>query len=608
MKIRTSLSGASVPTRLHGGIRRRNLELAASAAALVGIVVIAFIPVLGNPFVDWDDTQNFLQNPHYRGLGWAQVWWAWTGVRIGVYQPVSWMLLEVQYAIWQLNPWGYHFVSVVLHALNAGLLLLLLLELIRRSVPAAYAARPRQCLASCWLAAASFAVHPLRTEVVAWASCQPYLPCAFFFMLAAWCYLKAFPPDGTRRPTWFWLAFACFVASLLSKAVAVTLPFVLLILDGYPLRRLKPGPGGTSLAGLCLEKRAHFAASAVFMGIALAAKPHAAVVTSSASEHLLRVSQAAYGIWFYAVKTIVPVNITALYGAPVATFPLELPFVVSLVGTVVVTGLAIRLRRRIPALLAAWASYVVILAPNLGVVKVTTQIAADRYSYVALIGPTALVAGLLLTGMDWAWRRRGRALQVVASGLALLAVAVLIDLSRQQALTWRSTEALWRHALAHGGADVLAVHNNLAMALLREGRLSEARDHLQRVVRLSPNSAGAHNNFAVLLDREGRFGEAERHFREAIRLDASSDEPHANLGALLVRRGDIRQGIAEYVAAIGLNAESTAVGRLEDVLLVARSQIGPRLAPLVQAVVERPGDATGVRALREALELEVTKP
>ena len=168
---------------------RRAGSPAPSAATLV-----AFLPSLDNGFVaTWDDGPNLLENPHLRGLGWPSFSWAWRTFLLGVYQPLAWLLFFAQYAVWGLEPWGYHLVSLLGHAVNAILFFLLTRALLERARPD-LADRDRTFGAA--LAAALFAVHPLRVEVVAWASCQPYLPCAFFCLLAA----ARVSPRLRRRP------------------------------------------------------------------------------------------------------------------------------------------------------------------------------------------------------------------------------------------------------------------------------------------------------------------------------------------------------------------------------------------------------------------------
>ena len=206
-------------------LRRRSAPAGyvAGLGALVAVLAfLAFLPVLANGFVDWDDEKNIILNPYFQGWGWTYFRWAWTTFLLGVYQPLAWLLLEAQYFLWQLDPQGYHLVSLLLHSVNAVLLYTLTLMLMRRGDPRSCQLFPRASAAAAAAAAVLFAVHPMRTEVVAWVSSQPYLPCATFCLLSLLAYLRAFPAmsvgDGPHRG-WLLASIGLFAAALLCKAM-----------------------------------------------------------------------------------------------------------------------------------------------------------------------------------------------------------------------------------------------------------------------------------------------------------------------------------------------------------------------------------------------------
>ncbi len=316
------------------------------AIPLALFVIAAFIPALDNGFVSWDDDDNFLDNPFYRGLGAAQLRWACSTFWLGVYQPLAWLLFGAQYVIWKLDPRGYHLTSILFHAANAVVLYFLTVKLLVRCRPDSLLRSPWTCAASAGLATALFTVHPLRVEAVAWASCQPYLPCALFSMLAVLAYLRAFPRGSSRRWGWLVGSFVLFVAALLSKAVAVTLPAVLLILDVYPLRRFGNGPGRwyrSSARRVLLEKVPFVLVSLVFMGIAIAAKPQTQVYIKR-YDASARLAQACYAPWFYMSKTVLPLGLVALYPTPGDMDWLAPLFLLGIVGTLAMSVLLFLLR------------------------------------------------------------------------------------------------------------------------------------------------------------------------------------------------------------------------------------------------------------------------
>jgi Tfp pilus assembly protein PilF len=564
------------------------------AVVLIVLVVLAFFPCLQNDFVSWDDEKNFLSNPSYRGLGWAQIAWDWTSFQIGVYQPLAWMLLGAQYLLFGLNPSGYHLASLVLYALNTVVLFVLTLALLIRVRPDWPKEAPLALVLAAGFVVALFAVHPLRTEVVAWASCQPYLPCALFAMLAVLAYLRAFPEGSPPRLNWLVAAFALFAAALCSKAVAVSLPVVLLILDVYPLRRLGGGPGrwfAHEVRAVWWEKVPFALLSVLFMGLA---------VSGRAQEHHLvavpkwgiaaRIAQACYGIGFYALKTIVPWNITPYYPVPERVVWYELPFVACIAGTLALSVALFLLRRRWPGLLAVWLSYLVILAPNLGLVRIGEQIAADRYSYTAMLGAVALVAaaiGRILQGA-----RRTRWLAAVGGVAATALVLVLVPLARAQCRIWRTSETLWAHAASHGASTrSFLVHDGLGSALLQEGRLEEARKEFAEALRLNPNHTSAHNNLGLLLLRQGALEDAWKEFSEVLRLNPNHADAHNNLGLILLRQGRTEEARQEFSEAVRLNPDFGEAHNNLGVVLQSQGQLDGARAAFAETVRINPGNA-----------------
>ncbi len=470
-------------------------------AALVLAIVAAFSPALDGKFLNWDDDRNFVENASFRGLGSAQWHWAWQTYHLGVWQPLAWLFFGAQWCGSGLQPRTYHGVSLAIHILNCAVLYLVVVRLL--GFAGSGTLTHDRTWGRVFAAAATllFAVHPLRVEAVAWVSAQPYLPAALFYLLAILSYLESF--RYSRSPAagrgWLLATYLCFAIAVMFKAVAVSLPFALLILDIYPLRRR----GWRKL----WEK---FPLLLIALPVCLWA---AAAKDASASRAPLhefnldaRLAHAAHGLVFYLNKTALPKNLSPYYSLPKDLSLSTGRYALAAGIVVAVTVLTVLARRRWPAMLAAWAAYIVILLPNLGLIQIGQQLATDRYSYLAMMPITALFAGLFLACYRCdAMRKAG--VPVVILFLTLLATGGLAWASRGQSRVWHDSKSLWSRALLIE-PNCSVAHCNLGEALLREGRYTDASFYLSRAIDLDPDFAFAYSNFAVLLSNAQRFEDA----------------------------------------------------------------------------------------------------
>ncbi len=579
----------------------------ALAIRLALLAFTALLPAIGIGYLSGDDDSNFLNNMGFRGVGWTNLRWAWTTVMIGVYQPVAWMLLEVQYAAWGLSPRGYHIANLTLHAVNAAILFVLTLALVRRALPDLGEDDQERLEWSAALAVALFAVHPFRAEVVSWTSCQPYLPCALFSMLTLLTYLKAHEPGRSTRSRLAWLAgsFLLCLAAILSKAPAVVLPAVLLILDVYPLRRFDRD--WRQALRIALEKVPFGLLSLQMMAVAVYARH--SLEASVVHPLPFRIAQACYGASFYLGKTLVPTGLSAFYPFPRQPVWTEPRFLLGIAFVVVASAVAWGYRRRWPALAAGWAAYLVILAPSSGLVPMGRAMMADRYTYLAMMAWVApLTAGVFLLSRSERFPRWNR--RVVAPG-ALVAILGLSVLSWFQCATWRSDEALWTNAFEHGGADssdvqnglglvrahqgrydeaeryfakaleidpkLASAENNMGLVLLDQGKLSPALPHFFAALRLKPNSASVYNNLGKVLNRQGKQADSAFFFKEAVRLNPYSPEMHNNLGMTLLEMGQADAAVVEFQAALQIKPTyRRARENLEKALAFRETRFSPR--------------------------------
>ncbi len=545
------------------------------AAPLALLAVVPFLPVLANGFVNLDDHANFLENPRYRGLGRPQLSWAWTTHWLGAYQPMAWMLFEAQYTACQLNPEGYHLTSLLLHALTALAAYSLTLTLVGRACPDLLNTNPTGVVLGSTLATALFLVHPLRVEVVAWASCQPYLPCIALAALAVRAYLVAVEAAPSRYALGLIGAWALLALALLFKATAMALPAVLLILDYYPLRRLGGGPGrwfGPPARRVWREKLPFFALSLVFAALAVQAKQSTdSLVALEQRGVLFRIAQACYDVGFYLRKTVWPTGLCAYYPVPNGFGWGSLPVQASAALVTVASVAVFRLRRRHPGLLATWLAYLALLAPNLGLVTVGNTIAADRYSDLATLSGLPVLAAVIarLTGPG-----RGRApitLAVATAGLGLL--VVLGGSSWALCRTWRDTVSLASHALSQG-ARAPEVYLGLGWGLQQRGDLAGATATYRAALRLEPAHVPALIRLGMVRLRQGHLGEATELLTEAVRLQPEAPETHNGLGKVFAARQRLDDAIAQFTEALRLRPDfAEARSNLALVRWLARREV-----------------------------------
>jgi tetratricopeptide (TPR) repeat protein len=512
---------------------RRLAGSRALAAAVVGAAtLVAFAPILGNGFVDWDDYGVLRDNPHFRGLGVAQIAWAFDTYHMGHYQPLTWLSFGADYLLWGMDPRGFHATSLLLHALNAALAFLLIEAILARaSAPGSESTRRLAAMAG----ALFFALHPLRVEVVAWAAVRGHLIASALALLATLLYVRR----GRSSPA----ALALFGASLLAKATAVTLPVVLLLLDHFVLHRLARERPGAVLR----EKLPWLGLVGLFLLLALSAQAASgALLGGGAVEHGVgaRLLQAAYGLCFYLTKTALPVGLAALYPIDQRLAPPEAVFYACALAVVAITAACLAARRRWPGLLAAWLAYAVLVSPVLGLAQSGFQIAADRYTYLACLPFAVLLAwGLARTAARPAARRW------LAPAVGAL-LALLAALAWQQTRVWRDSVSLWeRAASVHPESGLVAYYRG--NALRGDGRLRDALAAYDHALALGlPLRASAHTNRGLTRGALGERGRALEDLDEAIRLAPSAQR--------LMNRGSAR------LQADAAGAEPDLAGAIAD--------------------------------------------
>ncbi|HEY2905533.1 MAG TPA: tetratricopeptide repeat protein [Vicinamibacterales bacterium] len=555
--------------------------------------VLAFLPTLGNGFVNFDDDRLLLHNPYLRLAPAQTLRWIFSTTFLGHYQPLAWLSLWMDYAIGGVSPVVYHVDSLLWHAAAGVVAYSVLVDLLSRT-EAGRSAEPVRLRACAAAGALFWAVHPLRVESVAWISERRDPVSLVCWLLALRACLLALDAGSERQATrWRIGSYALLTLSLLAKAWGMTFFLTLLAIDIFPLRRLPVGPGAVTDAryrAVWREKIPYAllgAAAGAGAWLAQRVQPDTMLSTGEWSG-TARFLQAAYGLCFYVWKTLWPTNLAAMYELPARLQPsLTSLFVVCLIVAAAAAAAIVVTARRHPEFLAAAIAYVATVAPVLGFAQSGPQLVADRYAYVSSLAFSAIVAGGLLILSQRSWSR-----------VAAPTIACLVALG---ALTWRQTEVwhdsatLWLHALETGHPSYVA-YVNYGQAVRAEGRLDEAIASYRRALAIRPQAGNGWYNLANSLKAAGRNDEAERAYIVAIDHLSWKVDAQVNLGNLYFARHELPAAIRQYRAATEMVAQ------------VAPAEFTPEPYLYLGIALSDSGDRDGARtALGVALRYPATR-
>jgi protein O-mannosyl-transferase len=493
---------------------------------LAGATAAVYSRACENGFVNYDDDSYVERNATVqKGLTAESVRWAFTTTEMVNWHPLTWLSFELDYQVFGLKPAGFHLTNMVLHVLNTLLLFVALRALTGAVWRSAFVA-------------ALFALHPLHVESVAWVSERKDTLSTLFWMLTLVSYAFYARRPGVLR---YLLVVVPFALGLLAKSMLVTLPFVLLLLDWWPLGRLRPAP--VPVLRLLLEKLPLLLLAAASCAVTLVAQSQGGEANPVA-ELPLRLENAAVSYVAYLGMTLWPYALYLFHPFPTQLFP---PWqvagaVAELVG--LTAGCAL-LARRAPYLLVGWLWYLGTLVPVIGVVQVIGGHGiADRYTYVPLTG---LFVMAVWGAADLASRVRVPALLPAAAGVAILAVCA--RLTWVQIGYWHDSTTLWNQTLAIDPHNYMA-HNNLGFVYHSDGKLDEAIRHYKASLEAEPTFALAHYNMGCALSEKGRTREAIWHYQQALKNNPDYTDAHNNLGALLLAQGDADGAAREFRAAL----------------------------------------------------------
>jgi Flp pilus assembly protein TadD len=538
-----------VPSRAHR--LWVGLGLAAAAALL-------YVPTLGHAFLNYDDDLYLTRNPHLRlGLSPAGLAWAFTTGYGANWFPLTWLSWLIDYAIWGLDPRGFHLTNLLLHAASTALLFGVLARMTGATWRSAFVA-------------GIFALHPVHVESVAWAAVRKDVLSGLLWIVTLWAYVRY-----TERPSWRrYLPVPLFLSlGLMAKPMLVTLPFVLLLLDYWPLRRMPP------VRRAVLEKLPLVALSAISSVVTYRVQQAAgAVQPIDLYPASVRALNALIAYATYLRQAFWPSGLAVFYPHPGENVSQAAAGGAALL-LAAITAVALRARARHPYLAVGWLWFLGTLVPVIGLVQLGAQAHADRYLYLPLIGLSIAVAWSVPDLLARRWPRA----PLMLGAAALVALAIM---SVRQVPRWRDSAALFAHALEVTRENAVA-HLNLGVALADRAEYSEARRHLEEAIRIHPGSAEGHGALAEVLAREGRQEDAIARFRTALRLDPGLSRVHNGFGRALLEGGDAEEAALHFREAV----------RLDPVYAEAHSNLGV-------ALLRAGSFAEAVEHLREAATLD----
>lgn len=542
-------------------ILSENCHVVMGVLLLAAIVLALYWPVTGYEFIAMDDSMYVVDNPDIqKGLSRQGISWAATTLYTANWHPLTWLSLMADYELYGFTAAGYHISNLLLHILNTLLLFLVLWRMTGETW---------KCLA----VAALFGIHPLNIESVAWIAERKNLLSTLFWLLTLLAYIRYTESPGYWR---YLQALFLFALGLMAKPMLVTLPLVLLLLDYWPLRRLSPvnrcyGEGfsesvndAPTLRRLLKEKIPFFLLSLCSALITLyAAKIGGAVRTIAEFPLSGRIANALIACISYLEKMIWPVDLAIFYPYP-ANRPVWLFAAVLLLSAI--TGYVALQRRKHPYLVAGWFWYLITLLPVIGIIQVGFQSMANRYAYVPLVG----IFIIITWGVSDLLRTR---ISLRYQSVAAVALILIMSFSTWTQLPhWRNSEAVFKHAIM-ATEDNFFAHAGMGDVWQSRDDHQMARLHYMESLRIQPGYAEARNNLAVILMKEGRVAEAEIEFREALKYKPTLAEAHINLGAALICQEKFQEAATHFAKALELKP-GYAVAKENLAKLVKDGKVG----------------------------------
>jgi tetratricopeptide (TPR) repeat protein len=541
---------------------------------LVVGVLLVFLPARQNGFINYDDDVYVTENLHVQsGLSGSGVVWAFTSFNAGNWHPLTWLSHMLDCQLFQLRPAGHHLTSVLFHVATT----LLLFVLLRRITGATWRS---------FFVAALFGVHPLHVESVVWVAERKDVLSGLFFVLTVWCYASYAKASARRATLYYSLTLVCFILGLLSKPMLVTLPFVLLLLDIWPLLRWRLFDAGENraqlipLKRLLLEKLPFLMLAVVASVITWLAQRQGGAISRLPLP--ARIENALVAYVRYLAKMLWPSNLSVFYPVP-AQLPL-LAAVAACLLLLGITALLWSIRRARPYALIGWLWFLGTLVPVIGLVQVGSQSMADRYTYLPSVGLFVIVVWGLTELVTICWPA-GQRILVVVGICVLIASATATE---RQIGYWRDNGTLFQHALDVTKRDAVAELHLGSFQLQNLTNTDEAIQHLEAAIEIEPRLAESYDALGTALYRKGQRQEALRQFQQAVALKPDYAVAHFNLAVVLQSEGRLDDALKEFEQALALKPDYAEACGAIGVVLASQGKTDAALTRFQQAVALNP--------------------
>jgi Flp pilus assembly protein TadD len=538
------------------------------------VTLAVYYQVHSFKFIIMDDSVYVCKNPNIQaGITFKAVKWAFTTNYAEFWHPLTWLSLMLDWQLFGSSSAGFHLTNLIIHIANTLLLFLVLKRMTNALWQSAFVA-------------ALFALHPLHIEAVAWVAERKEVLSAFFWILTMWAYLRYVKQSNIFR---YFLTMLIFALGLMAKPMLVTLPFVFLLLDYWPLDRMKRFDWKI-IYRLVWEKFPFFILSAIGCAVAFFAEKHGGMVASFVTLSLkYRIYNAFISYIEYIKKMIWPVKLAIIYphpGLSVSVLYAVISAILLLVVTIFILGFAGKRKY----LVTGWFWYLGTLLPVIGLIQVGTHAMADRYSYITLTGLFIIIAwGLPELIVKWSHRK------FILWNSSLIVLSALAVCTYLQAQYWKDTITVFQHALAVTNYNYNA-HFLMTKELLEQGRIDEAIWHNAQALQIKPDYIDALNGMGVALHEAGRVDEAVVYYKKAIEIDPHTYEANANLGFVLASKGKFAEAARHYEIAME-TMDTPSVHRNYAQALFNLGRFQESVAQYHKVLLTMPGDPNVINEL-----------